>query len=692
MGPSTSRLAAAVAASVLFFGVVAVTGPTANAAAPSTTTTLPTSTATSSPAAGQPGGSINRPPLVEIATQASEGGEHGVLLTTNRPLTEAGAPALPGCPKTIVETNLGAGCFFADPAGGTQWAQVLVLNRRDLSPATGVANYNRDFDCPAATQYPNEATFDRAPGYGSACAKALSDFIGSLNDTDLVIAVSQPGSPAVQPPVGVGAVLGGVGSNHGIGGSAKWYNAPDHGAHIDAYRGTVSIIGVPGWKTGALENESDTPHVQDSGHLDASVAIDSTMTYSPVEEGSPEIETASPITKVLDQAGTAWPGDPGQLAAMAAIGKSSRVDLGPDPRSQFYSLSSDNTAAFWKGEEALTLGLTYKDFPGAAFSEADFDWAKTNLADEMSWVSNVDLYTKALAMPYVDAQPKLWDYFNNVQDKINHDTQNAQGAETTATVFETLASILEVAGGFGHVIETVSAAVVGAYHLILALSNVGREAGAPFSTQAANLADQLTTRLDTVGKEIQEYWRDIIVADYGKLRTVGVCSERNTKCPNPANDSEAWQIDSDDVRDMGQVITMGLKREIYEKLVPAKYPEAMELNQTSASNYRANMNAAGWCPPFPPFTKEMGGYLYVPPHAQPGFVNPIVLVSNNGDHPASQAVFDAMFDPVSEGGLGMDELSFFETNYHIDKPYSPPRWVGYAHWIRYAPCGWLNIG
>ena len=91
-------------------------------------------------------GAISKPPLVDIETQASEHGQKGVLLATNRPPTNAGAPALPGCPDTL-DTHLGSGCFYADP-GDSQWVQVLVLNRSDLSPATGVTPYNRDFDCP----------------------------------------------------------------------------------------------------------------------------------------------------------------------------------------------------------------------------------------------------------------------------------------------------------------------------------------------------------------------------------------------------------------------------------------------------------------------------------------------------------------------------------------------------------------
>jgi hypothetical protein len=575
---------------------------------------------------------------------------------------------------------------------------VLVLNRSDLSPATGVTPYNRVFDCPAATLHPNETDFDQVPpGYGGACTQALSNFIGSLSGSDLVIAVSQPGrTSTVQPPVGVGATLGGVGSNHGIGGAAKWYNKPGHGGDVKFLRGTVSIVGVPGWKTGAVENESDTPQVADTGHLDASVAIDTSELYAPLEGGSAEIETASPITGVLDREGTAWPGDPKEQEAISAIG--TNLGLGDNPQAQFYSMEiKSNTAGYWKAEQALVRGLQYKDFP--ELKEGDFEWAQRTLAEEMDWVANVDSYTTAMAMPYSAAQANLWAYFDQIQNAVNMDTQNAQGAETTATVFEALTSILEVAGGFGHALHTVSAAVVGAYHLILAFSNVGRAEAEPFSTEAANLATELVKRLNGVANEIQIRWRNIIVADYGKLQTVGTCTRVKGKCPNPKDNSEAWNINSDDEDDMGAVIRTGLLREIYEKLVPAKYPEAMELNITTAANYNKNGGAGGWCPPATPFSPGTGGYLY-DKDVQSGFVRPIVLVNNDGDHPVSQKVFDSMFTPIDKsdtkgdkndkGGLGMNEQAFFEETYHINKSFNPPRWVDSKHYFKYTLCGWLN--
>lgn len=650
------------------------------------------SSATNAPAV--PTTIVDHPPLVSIETMAVNDGKDGVLLHTYRPV-EDGQAALPGCPDTIT-SDVGGSCFYADPSDGTQWVQLLVLNRNSLALIS-----NTDIDCPIATTKPQEAAFDAVPTGGGACTAALSNAIASLQGGagDLVIAVNQPGSQAnqhVQPPVGVGAVLGGVGNNHGIGGPATWYNSTDHGAHLpNAVRGTVSVVGVPTWKTGGVSLESATPDKWGSGALDTSIAVDTTGLYAPLTAATADIETESPITKVLTQPATPWPAaTKGQAAALSALGE--KVGLGSDPRAQFYSTTTaKNTSGYWAGKVGQVANTSYSDFENPSFSSADFTWASKELRTEMSWVGAVDDYTASLAMPYKDAQSTLWAYFNSVQDAVNSSTQNGQTAEVIATVGEVLSSILEVAGGFGHATHTVAAALVGSYHMILALSTVGKAEDEPFSTEAANLALELTNRLDSTSKEIQDRWRNIIVADYGKLQTVGLCTRDMEKsCPNPKDDNEAWHISDEDENTMGQVIKLGLQRELYAKLVPVKYPEAMALNVTTPQQYDRNGGAGGWCQPLPPFAAGTGAFLNTI-GGQTGYVKPIVLVNNNGENPVSQKVLDRMFSPLdkgndyTKGGLGINEADFFNSNYHIDGAYSAPRWVDSKHYVKYTLCGWL---
>jgi hypothetical protein len=264
-----------------------------------------------------------------------------------------------------------------------------------------------------------------------------------------------------------------------------------------------------------------------------------------------------------------------------------------------------------------------------------------------------------------------------------------------ATIGEVFASILEVAPVFGEAAHKIAAAIVGAYHLAVSLSSVGKAEDEPFSTQAADLASALTSRLNTTSAEIEDRWRNIIVADYGKLRTVALCTrDSEDSCPNGNDDNEAWHISAEDQNTMTQIIELGLQRDLYTTLVPAKYPQAMALNLVAPDRYDRNGGAGGWCEPAPPFASGTGAYLQ-PLSDKSGYVVPIVLVNSNGDNPVSQSVMNRMFKPVDKGksyekgGLGIDENDFFNSTYHVNKPANPPRYVNYNRYFRYTLCGWL---
>jgi hypothetical protein len=441
-----------------------------------------------------------------------------------------------------------------------------------------------------------------------------------------------------------------------------------------------------------VANEATNPNQPGSGLLQISIAVDTTGYYEPLGSAPPpEIGKESPVTEVLDQHSTAWPGDLGEQVAVSAIGD--KIGLGRDPRAQYYSTSAAvNNAGTWAARAAQVDRLKYaQDFTDPSFTATDFDNAKKELTREMDWVGNVDNYLTALAMPFNDAQKNLWAYFNFIQDQVNSSTQNGQTAAVTATILETLSSILEIAGGFGHAVHTVSAAVVGAYHIVLAYSDIGRAENEPFSTEAAKLAVAITDRLDVGARQIQDQWRNIIVADYGKLSTVGSCTRPQTNsCENPDENNDGWHITNADQRDLGNVMKLGVEKELYQTLVPVKYPQAMALGYTTEQDFRDRGGASGWCPPIRPFSSGTGAYIQ---SSSAGRVLPIVLADNNGDNPMSQAVFDRMFNPVNtvnpyaaNAGLGINERDYLSRTYGIENPENPPRWKYSWHYAKYAFC------
>jgi hypothetical protein len=429
--------------------------------------------------------------------------------------------------------------------------------------------------------------------------------------------------------------------------------------------------------------------------LTANVAINNYGVYAPLASASSAIQSESPITKVLTQPAGSWPAaTKGQAAAFSALGVD--VGLGPDPRAQYYSTSSaSNNSGHWAAEQSSLDKVDYVVTPD--YSEADFAVAKKEMGIEFGFVGQVDDYTATLAMPYKGAETNLWATFNSVQDAVNQSTENAAGAEVTTTIGDVISSILEVAPVFGGTAHEIAAAIVGAYHLALALSNVGKAEDAPFSTQAANLANEITSRLDITSTEIEDRWRNIIVADYEKLRAVALCTRAmEHSCPQSADDNAGWHISANDSDTMGQIIKLGLQRELYATLVPVKYPTAMTLNQVGNTKFVQDGGAGGWCKPFTPFGKETGAYLL--PSGQAGFSLPVVLVNNDGVKPVSQAVFDRMFTPVDKGrnyekgGLGMDEAAFLDANYGVStsKSYNPPRYFNYEHLAKYLLCGFVG--
>jgi hypothetical protein len=612
---------------------------------------------------------VDAAPLVNVNTMVYYIGRWGVMLQTYRD------NPLPDCPtpNVTVPSDLGAKCFYPDPGNGTSWVQLLVLNRQTLAFVS-----NTDLACPQATTTPQEKAFDMVPGSGTACTKALSNFIAGLNAGDLVIAVNQPGDEAnkgVQPPVGVGAVLGSVGSNHGIGITPTWYNAPDHGAHLpNAVRGTVSAIGVPGWPSGGVSLESANPDSWYSGDLSADIAVNNLAYYSPLTAATFDEEIDSPITKVLTQPPTPWPASsPGEAAAFSYLG--TMVKLGSNPRAQYYT--STKTAADWKALVPIIKSKIYGEIPPedrSTFTRHDFLDAQTEMATEVDDVADVVGYTASLAAPFDGASKTLWADFGAVTDAVNTNTANGKGAEVAGLVEEVISAGLELLPVFGHVAHTVGAAVLAAYKLGLAATEyAGRPADSEFSTEAAQLGSELAHRLDGTETEISQRWSDIIVADWGKLNAVAQCvtPDNEKNCPDP---SDGWQITKNSTTHTQTLLQLSLQRELYSTLVPAKYPYAMALGLVGLDSHK---NAGDWCKSGPPFTKDTGLYAW-PGDFQKGYGEAIVLQTNNASFAtkwpaASMVVFNRMFGKVIDsgnyldGGLGINEEAFFKQNYGIDK-------------------------
>jgi hypothetical protein len=653
---------------------------------------------------------IDDPPLVGVDTMATDGSGHqGVELHFYRDL-------VPDCPEKIT-SDLGTSCFYPDPGEGHKWLQLVVLDRVHLG-----LEKNISLDCGKAFFHPQEHDFDFGDGGDvyrdnqNPCIRSLVEFVNGLNDNDLVIAVNQPGEGGSykhdEPPVGVGAALSGKFiqpfDSHNLGiGATGWFDAPGNGADLpDAVRGTFSAIGVPGWTEDGVWKMPENPHTWDArgaGRLETNLALTASPNgatrYAPFAPAATGDQPDSALLKVLTQAPTPWPkATAGQAAALSAIGADKTVGLGTDPRAHFYSSTSDNGG--WAAVQNAIRDLSYKDVTSSGFSESDFTWAQTELIREIGALITVNTYLDALAKPYQGASKTLWsDFSKSVSDVVNTDTSNGTGARVFAVAKDVLGGILELIPGVGSLYKWSESAVfaaqvvAGVYGTAVSLTESGESADGGFSAEAANLGKELSDRLDAAETEIAVRFRNIIVADYGKLQQVQLCV--NSTSPTCGDHPAAWSVTNNSVANMETVVKMGLQRELFTKLVPAKYPLALGLDPVSQSNAsKASSDAAKWCVGVPPFEPTTGVYLWPKVdfdywRSKRGSVNPdwaftpIVLTSGDPGgfrtwHAASWTVFGRMFDGVdpggdfNKGGLGINEGEFMADHYGLkDLPYSP---------------------
>jgi hypothetical protein len=454
---------------------------------------------------------------------------------------------------------------------------------------------------------------------------------------------------------------------------------------------------------GGVSLESDHPDQPGSGALSADLALNNAGLYSPVQDSTITDAAASPVNKVVFQTHKAWPkATDKQQLAFSALG--TLLGLGSDPRAQYYSSTRDN--ADWVEVQRQLDKQKYVDTP--IYTSDDFDWAKTELDTEIGYVVDVNSYMGALSAPYKGASSALWSTFGQVVDAVNSSTSNGTSAKVTAIVSSVINGVLEAAHsipGAGHV----AAIVAGAYHLALEIATTATEpSDEPFSTEAANLGRELQTRLDDAQAELGIRFRNIIVADYGKLKTVADCS---ASLPSCTDTSDGWSISVNDNTHMQTALKLGLERELYTTLVPAKYTMLMQLGDdkiwdpthdryiVALPSVDLAKDLKNWCGPIPPYDNSTGAWV-VPSGMSTTGGNPAVrvyILTNEGSASpfspawpaASKTVFDRMFSPINgegaydKGGLGLNEDDFLRANY-LNKQ---GRLQYASKYVRWAGCG-----
>ena len=157
---------------------------------------------------------------------------------------------------------------------------------------------------------------------------------------------------------------------------------------------------------------------------------------------------------------------------------------------------------------------------------------------------------------------------------------------------------------------------------------------------------------------------------------------------------------------METALKLGLEREAYVKLVPARYGLLMQLGKDKAFSNEQHREVVilptkqkaedlkNWCQPIPPYNNDTGAWIVPSDYeARDGSRLVRVYILTNPDDPkawegARASVFRRMFSPVDpggnfeKGGLGINEHDFFFQNY-FDKS----RFQYSTHYARWYFCG-----
>jgi hypothetical protein len=337
-----------------------------------------------------------------------------------------------------------------------------------------------------------------------------------------------------------------------------------------------------------------------------------------VDEGAPE-EVHGPGEKLREAAVAApklaWPetDDAGRTAAIAYVGGRHNID---SQRGLFWTQAY--SAEFWNNLSAAIGKMTYPEDRSSEFSADDFEWAKDELQQEIAWLQQVNGYARTLAAPLSREAGKLSEELKKSAADINKLVQ-VPGESTVAmvatAVFDGLREGVTVIPEVGEIIHVLNVI----YDLSMEFAKLSTEGNEeveePFSVSAAEQGIKLAERLLAAQDAIEVSLVNMIVSDYGKLRTVALCSLYDRDCPSkPVAD---WQVKSNYRAQAAEEVSRSSRAAFYSALLPKQYVAyGLPIHPSRATVYRGHQYAGsslvGWHCPFSyqPASAQVGLPIY----------------------------------------------------------------------------------
>ena len=285
-----------------------------------------------------------------------------------------------------------------------------------------------------------------------------------------------------------------------------------------------------------------------------------------------------------------WPerGNPGRTAAITWFGQ--KVYDTPDPRTQYWTIPY--SAEVW---DSKRRDIESQSYPASAgFSEADFQWAKDELANEIDWPESEHAYLASLAEPFARGSLESWASLQSIASDVNNDVHSPPENKVTASILAILDFGLEVGKELPEPAGQIIGVVGAIYHLAAELTSINadgtEDAGAAFQTTVGKLGEDLAARLQDAQETLTGQFANIIASDYRKLRTVGECAAGHQEgCPD---DPARWQFTQDDQRLANTSLQYGAQSTFYSALVGTKY-KVYDLPVPSVFDYTTPDNFIG---------------------------------------------------------------------------------------------------
>jgi len=416
---------------------------------------------------------------------------------------------------------------------------------------------------------------------------------------------------------------------------------------------------------------------------------------------------ATELTKISLQPPSQWPeaGEPKRTAAVRWIGE--KVLGTPDFRGQYWTIPFvDGRFDFGKWSEISTEvgGLAY--VAGLGFEAPELEWAKDELRKEIGWLKSEHRYLAALSTPFSDTQlqgwAKLQQISNSVRDKVGVSGDQRTNANAKA-VFEGIVSVLSAlpTAHIGHAVHAVDSV----YRTVMELVEINGkdEAEEGFQSRADEVGENMAKRFAAAQKMLDRQLPNVIASDYEKLRRAGSCASTSPVewrlCPY---DHADWQFTLNDQEAAAEGLLRATETWAYGELLPIKYtPWRLPLwwRRHVTDQFRAH--GAIYLSPFngEPESAQMATPIY---RNLPTYTHTIRCSSDKGCkvsgdtwqitalayrsgkgeffdpwvmHFPEASITDKLFEPVGEGGLGLDPETFFDRQFKA-KPFDQYPWAG----------------